>query len=129
MLSEKYSDNEIYIQSSDIDRTLMSAAANLAGMFPPKDDQIWDPSINWQPIPIHTTPEEYDHLISPRRPCAAYDYYFNDMKRSEQIQQLERRYKPLYEFLSNHTGSIIDDPYSLRTLFNTLFIEHLYNRS
>lgn len=127
VLSEKYINTEFYIQSSDIDRTLMSAAANLAGMFPPNDDQIWNPEFNWQPIPIHTIPEEYDTMISPHRPCPAYEYYFDDMKRSEQFQQMNIRYDKLYKFLTEKSGSPITDPITLRSLFNTLYIENLYN--
>lgn len=127
VLSEIYSDNEFYIQSCDIDSTLMSAASNLAGMFPPKNAQIWNPSINWQPIPIHTMPEEYDHLISFRRPCPTYDYLFNELLRSEEMQQMNIHYRPLYNSLTEHSGNYIDDPYSLRALYNTLYIENLYN--
>lgn len=56
-LSETYSDKEVYVRSTDVDRTLMSAASNLAGLFPPKGDQRWDQSLEWQPIPIHTVPQ------------------------------------------------------------------------
>lgn len=31
----------------------MSAQANLAGLFPPTGDQVWNPDIRWQPIPVH----------------------------------------------------------------------------
>lgn len=61
------------MQSSNKDRTLISAAANLAGLFPPDKDQIWNDEIpNWLPIPIHTIPEELDHILASERPCPRY---------------------------------------------------------
>lgn len=36
----------------DFDRTLASAQANLAGLFPPThDDEKWHNDLLWQPIP------------------------------------------------------------------------------
>ncbi|XP_062980889.1 prostatic acid phosphatase-like [Elgaria multicarinata webbii] len=52
-LSAAYKREEIFIQSTETDRTIMSAQANLAGMYPPAGDQIWNPELLWQPIPVH----------------------------------------------------------------------------
>lgn len=56
---------QIFIRSTDFDRTLMSAEANLAGLYPPEGQQIFSPNISWQPIPVHTVPgsvERVSHL-------------------------------------------------------------------
>jgi lysosomal acid phosphatase len=63
-LPEAYSREDIYIRSTDVDRTLMSAASNLAGLYPPEGGQIWNTNIKWQPIPIHTVPENMDEVIT-----------------------------------------------------------------
>uniref|UniRef100_A0A8D0BTT1 acid phosphatase n=1 Tax=Salvator merianae TaxID=96440 RepID=A0A8D0BTT1_SALMN len=52
-LSPRYKREEILVLSSETDRTIMSAQANLAGLFPPTGDQIWNPDLHWQPIPVH----------------------------------------------------------------------------
>lgn len=57
----KYSPKFVFVQSTDMDRTLMSALSNLAGMFPPSNDQQWS-QLPWQPIPVHTTPRVLDKV-------------------------------------------------------------------
>lgn len=57
-LSDSYDPDEVYVRSTDVDRTLMSAESHLAGLYPPTNSQIWNPDLNWQPIPIHTIPKE-----------------------------------------------------------------------
>uniref|UniRef100_A0A3B4BDH9 Lysosomal acid phosphatase n=1 Tax=Periophthalmus magnuspinnatus TaxID=409849 RepID=A0A3B4BDH9_9GOBI len=55
-LKESYDRQEISVRSTDFDRTLMSAEANLAGLYPPNGSQVFNPDIKWQPIPVHTVP-------------------------------------------------------------------------
>uniref|UniRef100_A0A8B9XXS1 Lysosomal acid phosphatase n=1 Tax=Bos mutus grunniens TaxID=30521 RepID=A0A8B9XXS1_BOSMU len=55
-LNTSYHRQEVYVRSTDFDRTLMSAEANLAGLFPPDGIQRFNPNISWQPIPVHTVP-------------------------------------------------------------------------
>lgn len=60
LLSTRFDTEEIYIQSTDVDRTLMSAQSNLAGLYEPVGEDVWNDQIKWQPIPIHTIPEKSD---------------------------------------------------------------------
>lgn len=53
---------QVYVRSTDFDRTLMSAEANLAGLFPPDGMQRFNPNISWQPIPVHTVPIAEDRV-------------------------------------------------------------------
>jgi len=55
---------QIFTRSTDYDRTLMSAEANLAGLYPPEGHQIFNPNISWQPIPVHTVPESEERVSS-----------------------------------------------------------------
>ena len=55
-----FSFGQIYVQSTDMDRTLMSAYSVLAGLYPPSELQKWNENIAWQPIPVHTIPHESD---------------------------------------------------------------------
>uniref|UniRef100_A0A3Q1G0N7 Lysosomal acid phosphatase n=1 Tax=Acanthochromis polyacanthus TaxID=80966 RepID=A0A3Q1G0N7_9TELE len=53
---------KILVRSTDYDRTLMSAEANLAGLYPPSGQQIFTPSLKWQPIPVHTVPQSEERV-------------------------------------------------------------------
>nr|CAD7424087.1 unnamed protein product [Timema monikensis] len=55
ILPETYNVNDLYVRSSNIDRTLASARAHLAGLYPPTEQNLAQPNINFQVIPIHTT--------------------------------------------------------------------------
>ena len=52
LLNETYDRSEIFVRSTDVDRTLMSAESNLAGLYPILNSMSDDVPI--QPIPIHT---------------------------------------------------------------------------
>ena len=60
--SYMYKREEIYIRSTDVDRCLMSAESDLAGLYPPTEAEKFDPDIAWQPIPVHTIPIEEDYV-------------------------------------------------------------------
>ena len=53
---------QIQIESSDENRCLMSAYCNLAGLYPPDNDQRFNQSLDWQPIPVHTRPAKEDNV-------------------------------------------------------------------
>lgn len=61
-LPEEYSPNDIYIRSTNVDRAIMSGAANLAGLYRPNKKQQWNDNVGklWQPIPIHSVPRNMD---------------------------------------------------------------------
>lgn len=40
----------------------MSAEANLAGLYPPEEQQVFNPNISWQPIPVHTVPDDMEKV-------------------------------------------------------------------
>uniref|UniRef100_A0A8D2JSA0 Uncharacterized protein n=1 Tax=Sciurus vulgaris TaxID=55149 RepID=A0A8D2JSA0_SCIVU len=59
-LSPQYRREEVYIRSTDFDRTLESAQANLAGLFP--EAAPGSPEADWRPIPVHTVPVAEDKV-------------------------------------------------------------------
>jgi len=105
-LSPSYNLNDIYVQSSDVDRTLMSVQANLAGLYPPKEDQIWDRRLLWQPIPVHTKPFTTDYLISGRVPatCSSYQKAYVNYLQSAEMKIWLNKAQPFFKLISANMG-------------------------
>ncbi|XP_055301170.1 prostatic acid phosphatase-like [Sitodiplosis mosellana] len=114
----KYAPDKVYVRSSDYDRTIMSAAANLLGFFPTESDQIWTeelPSIG-RPIPIHTVPIKFDHIVALERPCALYDKAFEDRLNSNEFKEAKRKVDRYFKIMMEHSGyknATIGDAYSV----------------
>ncbi|KAJ1528663.1 hypothetical protein ONE63_007057 [Megalurothrips usitatus] len=127
LLKSDYTKSDVYIQSTDVDRTLMSAESNLAGLFPPRGTRMFEPNLKWQPIPIHTVPEHLDHVLAMKKPCPRYDAEFTKARNLPEIARLEKEYAGLFKYLSIHTGQEVKTIESAEYIHSTLFIESLKN--
>lgn len=127
-LSNIYTPYDIYVQSTDVDRTLMSAEANLAGLYPPVKDQIWD-NIKWMPIPVHTVSEKQDYVLKGSKYCPRYNYELEKVLTSPEMEQINKANAKLYAYLTENTGSKISSLEQVNQLYNILYIQHLYNKT
>ena len=60
-LNTLYNQSDVLARCTDYDRTLQSSYTLLSGLFPPDETyQRFDKSLNWQPIPVHTTSKASD---------------------------------------------------------------------
>lgn len=132
LLSEHYTPKEIYIRSTNSDRTLQSSESNLAGLYPPQGKQIWNDDIEWQPIPVHTVADGDDWLIGGLVPaCPAYDEAMHNLDTSSEFLELLNESQVIIQYITDNSGFQI--PYTsagLRYIMlvrDTLFVEDLYN--
>lgn len=129
-LNDTYSDNDIYVQSSDLDRTIMSAKSFLAGMYNTKaPTDIWNTHLPWQPIPVHITPSDFDYLISGNRQCDAYDERIVDLKASDTVKLFDQKHKELYDYLSLQSGDTVQTMSDVISIRDTIMIEEVNNRT
>lgn len=98
-------------------RSLASAAWNLAGFFPPKKDQMW------QPISIHTVTEEWE------KSCVRYEYANHKYLNSSEYRALFNKFEPLFKYLEEHSGLPIKTFGAAEYLYSTLRIESQHNLS
>ncbi|XP_071966382.1 testicular acid phosphatase homolog isoform X3 [Engystomops pustulosus] len=131
-LSPSYRKEEIYVRSTDYDRTLMSAQANLAGLYPPNGTQQWHSDILWQPIPVHTVPVSQDRLLKfPSKDCPRF---YELMKETIQLPEYKDRMNAWEDFIArvaNYTGYSVDQALSRRVwkVYDTLFCQKSHNFS
>ncbi|XP_035900613.1 prostatic acid phosphatase [Anopheles stephensi] len=127
LLKDTYSNNEIYVRSTDVDRTLMSAEANLAGLYPPTGADVWDSAITWQPIPVHTVTEELDSVLAAKKRCPAFDHALKVYRQSEPYHSYNASLEQLYRYVTEKTGRRYDSMSSVQNLYSALLIEDLNN--
>ncbi|KAL3832505.1 hypothetical protein ACJMK2_024142 [Sinanodonta woodiana] len=127
-ISSDYKAEEIEILSSDESRCLMSAYSNLAGMYPPHTEgQIWNPNITWQPIPVHTQPQQDDNILIMGKPCPKYDQLLDKAIKSHKVSEEEKRNKDFYDFVGNKTGWDHNNITNIWRIADALFCEKTHN--
>jgi len=109
LLNATYIHREIYIRSTDIERTLMSAQTQLNGLYPPKGHQIWRDNLDWQPIGIHVVPLKEDYLLAVfDYPCPRYFKLNAAGKKEPGYIKMTLQYKDLLAYVSENSGEQID---------------------
>lgn len=114
---------------TDFDRTLMSAEAAMAGLFPPQSDEIWNDELFWQPIPVHTVPQNLETIIFAGKPCSRLEHELKKYHTSPQIVEFNAKHEQLYKYLEEKTGKSIQNSSDVAQIYNTLWIEELKNKT
>ncbi|XP_062845794.1 lysosomal acid phosphatase-like [Trichomycterus rosablanca] len=123
-LSKNYKRSEITVRSTDHDRTLMSAASNLAGLYPPSVSQRFYFCLEWQPIPIHTVPLKDDRLLSfPLLNCPLYQSLIHETKITKAFLNMTEMYKDFMEMVQKNTGLDLPSIETVWSVYDTLFCE------
>ncbi|NXX45993.1 PPAL phosphatase, partial [Tricholaema leucomelas] len=126
-LSASYRRQEIFIRSTDCDRTLMSAEANLAGLYPPEGQQMFNPNISWQPIPVHTVPESEERLLKfPLTPCPRYEQLQKETRHSAEYVNKTKENWQFLQMVANETGIRDVSLESVWSVYDTLFCEQAH---
>lgn len=128
-LNTSYNHEEILINSTTVDRALMSAYCNLAGLYPPEGVQVWNENIPWQPIPVHTRPEAIDYIVDTFTYCPKYDLLHDAVAQSPPVQELNAENADLFAFVTNQTGYPVTDIYSMSDVYDTLLCDKSHNFS
>jgi len=128
LVGQTYSKEEMYVRSTDVDRTLMSALSNLAGFYPPVGKDAWNQDLlQWQPIPVHTEPEKKDHILAAKKSCPVFDYELKKLYKSQEFKAYDKQNMPIYKYITMHAGKEVNSLQSVQNIYSCLHIEEIYN--
>ncbi|KAK3867124.1 hypothetical protein Pcinc_027388, partial [Petrolisthes cinctipes] len=129
-ISERWKPGEVTVRSTDVDRTLMSAACNLAAFYRPDlVDERFEKDLPWLPTPINTVPLDLDTLMSIDQSCPRVKEEIALEEKLPEVMAVMKANAELFPYLTKHTGDNISTILSVDYLHDTLFIESLYNLS
>ncbi|XP_005096976.1 prostatic acid phosphatase [Aplysia californica] len=122
-----YHHDQILIQSSGVERCLMSAQSNLAGLFPPQGPQVWNSNFTWQPIPVQTTPTHTDNKLALQAPCPRYKQLMAEVLNSPAIKREEKENKAFYGKIAKAAGVKKESIKDLWMIADALICEKAHN--
>uniref|UniRef100_A0A1A9ZSA4 Acid phosphatase n=1 Tax=Glossina pallidipes TaxID=7398 RepID=A0A1A9ZSA4_GLOPL len=126
-LTPFYTPDLLHVQSSASPRTLMSMAAVLAGMFPPKNTVMeWNIKLNWQPIPIQAQPLDRDIWLRMTAECPRYQQALQEVLQRSEVQQELKRHENLFKELTEITGLNVTTAHDITSIYITLLAERDY---
>lgn len=131
LLPARYEPGTVYVRSTELDRTLMSAESFLMGLYPPGTG----PSVSgqsalpdgYQPIPVRTVPHEQEKLLYTDGPL----YHFDSLLAkyvypSKAWQDKTKSLQPKFSAWSQATGIKITNLKQLFDIGDALYIGRLY---
>ncbi len=120
LLPEHYQPNSLYVRSTDVDRTLMSAQSLLLGLYPVGKANL--PNA-FQPIPIHTQiADDKDALLVFTHSDLFKQLFENYVKPSAAWKAKDEALKKHYPRWSKATGLEIKELFQLISVGNTLAV-------
>lgn len=105
---------------------MMSAAAFLAGLFPPTKQQIWNPNLLWQPIPINMLASNVDTTIeNSMNKCKLREKLYKEYMNSEKVQQFLKSYQNTVDYVTTNCGESAEP----LLIYDSLKVEKIKNRT
>nr|CAD7267907.1 unnamed protein product [Timema shepardi] len=124
LLPATYNLRDIYVLSTDLDRTLMSAESNLAGLYPATDPTS---PLRAQPVPIRSRPGRDDDLIGGGKPCPRLYQLMRLVLSSPGGDCIRKNFDTDFQYIRLHTGVNKVGIIEACLLLDVLTIEQVHN--
>ena len=129
LLNSNYTRNQVTVRSTNFDRTIMSALSQLAGLFPPSEDQVFERSLQWQPIPVIDMSERDINILRGLNAyCPEYKKLMDNYHNTEEYIEMSTKYADLLNRISTATNSTAT-MYNIETYSDTVFCDKQHNLS
>ncbi|KAF7991963.1 hypothetical protein HCN44_010764 [Aphidius gifuensis] len=125
-IGEDYSSTIVNARSTDGDRYKMSCELVMASLFQPKNDQIWNEKLNWQPTIVNVVPSYLDILMFPQE-CPQYLKEFSKVQELPEIKLKVSKFDDFMKNLTKWTGHKINSAADMYHLYHTLSLENALN--
>ncbi|ENN79637.1 venom acid phosphatase Acph-1 isoform X1 [Dendroctonus ponderosae] len=127
-LGDIYTPEAILAQSTDYDRTKMSALLALAGLYPPAETQRWNDQLNWLPIPFEYDKDKLDHSLKrPNTYCPRYMKELEEVLQSDAALAYLKPIRITFRYIENHCGKPINKLSDVFQIYQTLTAERSMN--
>lgn len=135
-LPNKYNAKQIYVRSTDVNRTIISAMSNLLGQYGQNDNSS-TPGLDYPdvdgwpagyvPIAVHTVDDDTDHLGNMESTCPFKDQVWELAKTSDEVKSFVNSadVQAVLGNLTNYCGQPVDID-NLWIITNALYIEQIY---
>ncbi|TKR82139.1 hypothetical protein L596_015910 [Steinernema carpocapsae] len=133
LVNATYHKKEIYVQSTNYDRTIQSALSHVAGFYHdstayPKDSPYWPK--NWSPVPVHMNEDsKSDHLLNPLRKCPRMTQLLGERLSKPKYLEYMAAQQGYFDQIYNACGTKIVTLQNLHHFIDTVRIEKQNNRS
>ncbi|KAF7266411.1 hypothetical protein GWI33_020242 [Rhynchophorus ferrugineus] len=103
-LGSEWNINTLDVRSTDVNRTKMSAQLVLAGLYPPRGQDVWTPFLNWQPIPYNYFPSSQDKELLSLGVCDVFLEMYKVLGETDIANYIQTKYSELFDILYQNTG-------------------------
>ncbi|CAG9762419.1 unnamed protein product [Ceutorhynchus assimilis] len=113
-LNDLFLPSEVEAISTDYNRTKASLELALAGLFPTKNEQIWNPDILWQPVPYNYLPRSEDKVLLGVL-CPNFLKEYDEVERSLEYRNKLKKFRKVFNYVAKNSG------------LNVTTFQHIYN--
>lgn len=90
---------EIEAKSTDYNRTKASLELVLAGLFPPRSEQIWNQALMWQPVPYNYVSRNEDKILLGVS-CPNYLSLYEKVQASLEMKNEYKKFRKVFNYIS-----------------------------
>uniref|UniRef100_A0A0K0FBI2 Histidine phosphatase superfamily (Branch 2) n=1 Tax=Strongyloides venezuelensis TaxID=75913 RepID=A0A0K0FBI2_STRVS len=131
-INKTYYNYDIYVRSTDVNRTIISAISNFIGFYYNSYTSDSFPNVpewpkNYVPIPIHTIDDDTDNVANPDSICPRRYKLYDLLKETPEYKNISAKCSGLLNYLSNSTNASITLE-NLWLLRDGIFIEKSNNK-